>query len=377
MVNQEPLLLDKDIQDFQLPKLKRAVRVWLMIGLFMVFVQEVVGGITRLTDSGLSITEWAVIQGALPPMNQTEWNEAFELYKIAAKKQYESLHADMTLSEFKVIFFWEYIHRLWARTMGFVFVIPFAFFTLRKWIPKWLMKDLGIVVALAALAAAFGWIMVASGLNEDNRTWVSAYKLVAHLSIATAVFSYLFWTYLKASQSKVEVNAQLAKLRKTAWGVTAVLIIQIIFGGLMAGMKAGLIHPYFPMFVEGDRLMNALNSGNTDLVNYESSASVKAIVQIIHRTTAYLLTGLILWFFIKLLKEMASLRLRRANYVMLVLIGVQFLLGVLTVINSFGSIPIGFGVMHQGVALLLLISMLYIIFQLKNRNVNKFVENAG
>ncbi|MEL6943494.1 MAG: COX15/CtaA family protein, partial [Bacteroidota bacterium] len=135
-------------------------------------------------------------------------------------------------------------------------------------------------------------------------------------------------------------------------------------------------HPYFPMFVEGDRLMSALNSGTADLVNYESSASVKAIVQIIHRMTAYLLTALIVWFFIKLMKENTSLRLKRANYIMLILIGTQFLLGVLTVINSLGSIPVGFGVMHQGVALLLLISMLYIIFQLKDRSVNKFVENS-
>lgn len=375
MVDTEPLIVDYNSKKTQAPSIKRAVKIWLIIGLVMVFVQVVVGGITRLTDSGLSITEWAVIQGTLPPMNEVEWNEAFELYKVAAKKQYESLHADMTLSEFKVIFFWEYIHRLWARTMGFVFIIPFAFFVLKKWIPKWLMKDLGIVVALAALAATFGWIMVASGLNEDNRTWVSAYKLVAHLSIATSVFSYLFWTYLKASQPKVEVSEQLGKLRKTAWGITAVLILQIIFGGLMAGMKAGLIHPYFPMFVEGDRLMSALNSGNTDLVNYESSASIKAWVQIIHRTTAYLLTALIVWFFIKLMKERTSLRLKRANYVMIALIGVQFLLGVLTVINSFGSIPVSYGVMHQGVALLLLISMLYIIFQLKSKSVEKLVEN--
>ncbi|MEM8528215.1 MAG: COX15/CtaA family protein [Bacteroidota bacterium] len=375
MIDTEPLVVERNIPKIESPKVRKAVRTWLFIGLVMVFVQVVVGGITRLTDSGLSITEWAVIQGTLPPMNEVEWSEAFELYKVAAKKQYESLHADMTLSEFKVIFFWEYIHRLWARTMGLVFIIPFLFFVVAKWIPKWLMKDLGIVVGLAALAATFGWIMVASGLNEDNRTWVSAYKLVAHLSIATSVFSYLFWTYLKANQPRVKVSQSLGKLRKTAWAVTVLLLIQIIFGGLMAGMKAGLIHPYFPMFVEGDRLMSALNAGNADLVNYESSASVKAWVQIVHRTTAYLLTGLIVWFFIKLMKEHLPARLRRANYVMLGLIGVQFLLGVLTVINSFGSIPVGYGVMHQGVALLLLISMLYIIFQLKNRSVEKFVEN--
>lgn len=106
----------------------RPVRIWLLIGLVMVFIQVVVGGITRLTDSGLSITEWAVIQGTMPPLNEAQWLDAFDKYKVAAKKQFESLHADMSLSEFKVIFFWEYIHRLWARLMGFVFIIPFLYF---------------------------------------------------------------------------------------------------------------------------------------------------------------------------------------------------------------------------------------------------------
>ncbi len=342
----------------------QAVRIWLFIGLVMVFVQVVVGGITRLTDSGLSITEWSVIQGTLPPMNEVEWTEAFELYKVAAKQQFESLHADMTLSEFKVIFFWEYIHRLWARTMGFVFLFPFLFFWRKKMLPKWLMKHLGVVVALAALAATFGWIMVASGLNESNRTWVSAYKLVTHLSIATSVFVALYWTYLKTGR-KGGQDAHLVKLRQFAWGAGALLIVQIIFGGLMAGMKAGLIHPYFPLFVEGDRLANALQSGEADLVNYESSLKIKAWVHVVHRVTAYVLTAVLIGLFVKIRQATSSVQLQRGGWVMLGLIGVQFILGVLTVINSIGSIPIGYGVMHQGVALLLLLSWLYILYQLK------------
>ncbi|MEM1328862.1 MAG: COX15/CtaA family protein [Bacteroidota bacterium] len=346
------------------PKIHRAVRIWLFIGLVMVFVQVVVGGITRLTDSGLSITEWAVIQGTLPPMNEVEWNEAFDQYKVAAKQQFESLHADMTLSEFKVIFFWEYIHRLWARTMGLVFLFPFLFFWLTGMLPKWLMKHLGVVVGLAALAATFGWIMVASGLNEDNRTWVSAYKLVSHLSIATSVFAALFWTYIKTGRRGGQ-DAQLSKLRRFAWGAGILLIVQIIFGGLMAGMKAGLIHPYFPLFAESDRLAAALQSGEMDLVNYESSLKVKTWVHIVHRVTAYLLTGVLIGLFLKIRQSVGSIQLKRGGWVMLGLIGVQFILGVLTVINSIGSIPIAYGVMHQGVALLLLLSWLYILYQLK------------
>ena len=115
-----------------IPKVKKPVRVWLFIGVFMVFMQVVIGGITRLTDSGLSITEWAIIQGTLPPLNEAAWMEAFEQYKIMAKKQFESLHADMTLSEFKFIYFWEYFHRLWARMMGFVFLFPFLYFLWKR-----------------------------------------------------------------------------------------------------------------------------------------------------------------------------------------------------------------------------------------------------
>jgi cytochrome c oxidase assembly protein subunit 15 len=340
------------------------VKIWLLIGLVMVFIQVVVGGITRLTDSGLSITEWAVIQGTIPPLNETQWLDAFEKYKIAARKQFESLHANMTLSEFKVIFFWEYIHRLWARLMGFVFLVPFLYFLTKKWIPQWLLKRLGVVILLAATAATFGWIMVASGLNDDTRTWVSAYKLMGHLLIATSLFAYLFWTYLLVAQPKVK-DAHLVGLRKLGWGVAVVLVLQIAFGALMAGMRAALIHPSFPMFVEGERLWNALTVGvNVDsFVDYEKSTYAKAIVQIIHRTTAYLLVGFVIYFLFQLFKQNISTHLKNGGVVLASILGVQFLLGVLTIVNSIGRVPIAYGVLHQAVALLLLVALLYVIYQ--------------
>ncbi len=348
--------------------IKRPIQIWLAIGVFMVFVQIVVGGITRLTDSGLSITEWAVIQGTLPPTNQVEWQEAFELYKVAAKKQFESLHADMSLSDFKVIYFWEYIHRLWARFMGFVFLFPFLFFLWKKWLPRWLIRNLGIVIALAIAAATFGWIMVASGLNEDNRTWVSAYKLVGHLSIATALFGYLFWTHIKAAQPTVR-DAHLGQLRRFAWGVATLLLVQIAFGGLMAGMRAGLVHPHFPFFVEGSRFLHILNAGDTDLVNYESSAAIKAWVQVLHRTMAYVLTIAMLLFARRVLQSDISKRLRGGTYSLMGLLGLQFLLGVLTVLNCIGRVPILYGSLHQAVALLLFANLLYVIYQLTERRI--------
>ncbi len=346
----------------------RPVQIWLYIGLFMVFFQVIIGGVTRLTDSGLSITEWAVIQGTLPPMNEGEWLIAFDQYKVAAKKQFESLHADMTLSEFKVIYFWEYFHRLWARLMGFVFLFPFFFFLWKKWMPAWLLRRLGIVILLAAIAAVAGWIMVKSGLNNDNRTWVSAYKLITHLGIATTLFGYLYWTCLRASQPLYH-DSQHSSLRRFAWGLTALLAVQILFGGLMAGMRAGLIHPYWPFFVEGERLLGALRQTDEaaldGMVDYETAVFVKGLIQVLHRATAYLLTALIIWFVRKARRLEISTFLRRGLSVLVIMLVIQFSLGVLTVINSIGHIPIAYGVMHQGMALLLLGALLYINFQLR------------
>ena len=347
--------------------IQKPVQVWLLIGVVMVFLQVVIGGVTRLTDSGLSITEWEVIQGTLPPMNPEAWEEAFEAYKVAAKKQYETLHADMTMQEFKFIYFWEYFHRLWARLIGLVFLFPFLFFLVKKWLPRWLIKRLGIVIALAAAVASFGWIMVASGLHDDSRTWVSAYKLIIHLSLATVLFGYLFWTWRLSVQTESKERAHIFQ-KRLAWATVIVLMIQIVFGGLMAGMRAGLLHPYFPMFVEGGRLMDALGSqadlGVGSFIDYEPAASVKALVQIVHRATAYLLVALSIWLGYKTL-PIASKNLRQAYWLFTGMLGLQFLLGVLTVINCFGKVPVGYGVLHQAGALILLATILHVCFQFR------------
>lgn len=362
------MIATQDIMLQDLSRVPKPVRWWLLVGLVMVFFQVLIGGVTRLTDSGLSITEWAVIQGTLPPMNVAEWQEAFEMYQVAAKKQYESLHADMTLSEFKVIYFWEYFHRLWARMMGFVFIIPFFIFLYKKWLPKWLLKDLGIVIGLAVLAATFGWIMVASGLNDDSRTWVSAYKLMTHLAIATALFGYLFWTWLKAHQPET-TDGHFPKLRRLAWMATTLLIVQILLGGLMAGMRAGLVHPYFPFFVEGERLWNALANntvGFETIIDYENTVAIKAWVQVFHRAMAYILTIVVGWFFIKIRQQAGiSKQLQFGSQMLITLLITQFSLGILTVINCFGRIPLTYAALHQVVALLLLISILYLCYQLR------------
>jgi len=397
MSETKEMILDKINANTE-SRIPRVVVNWLLIGVLMVFVQVIVGGITRLTDSGLSITEWAVIQGTLPPMNEVEWTKAFELYKVAAKKQFESLHADMTLSEFKVIFFWEYIHRLWARMLGFVFLFPFIFFVFKKiktgdtpwltklfkgkyftktlkagekrWMPNWLMKRLGITILIAMLAATFGWIMVASGLNEDNRTWVSAYKLTTHLSIATALFGYLFWTWLKAKQP-ITIDGHLSAVRRFSWWVIGAMLLQIVLGGLMAGMKAGLIHPHWPFFVQADGFYNslqAIDEANVDgLLDYESKRFPKAFVQLLHRAWAYVLSVLVVMLFLKIKKAKISDKLRTANYMLITMLIIQFSLGILTVINCFGKIPVLYGSLHQGGALIMFAILLFINYQTVNK----------
>ena len=361
----------------------RAVSNWLLLGVVLVFFQVVIGGVTRLTDSGLSITEWAVIQGTLPPLNEVEWNEAFDKYKVHASKQYLSLHADMDLKEFKVIFFWEYFHRLWARMMGFAFLFPFLFFLFKKRLTKRIIRRLGVVILLAMCAATFGWIMVASGLNDDSRTWVSAYKLIIHLGIATTLIAYLYKTYLISlgeargkdfklftpilNNSTININ----KLGAYKFGriLLLVLFVQILLGGLMAGMRAGLIHPHFPVFVNFDRFLLALDSINqsieSEIVNYEPSSSIKAFVQAFHRAMAYalIIISVIYGFFLK-----KRGLLNRYSKVYLGVLTVQFLLGVLTIINCFGSVPVFYGAAHQAVALILLMSLLRFDHELVHAN---------
>lgn len=364
-----------------LHEITRSVRIWLLSGVVMVFFQVVIGGVTRLTDSGLSITEWAVIQGTLPPMNESEWQVAFDKYKAAAKRQYEALHADMTIAEFKVIFFWEYAHRLWARLMGFVFLFPFLWFLMKKQLPSWLLRRLAVVIALASLAAVFGWIMVASGLNNDNRTWVSAYKLVTHLGIAATLFGYLFWTWLRAAQPNA-VDGHWLGLKKLGWWVTAVLFIQIVFGGLMAGMRAGLLHPHYPVFVEWGRFWLALTDtlvGTEQLLDYESEQSVKAAVQLLHRATALVLTALSILLFVRIRNVGgASANLRLGGNVLIAVLSVQYLLGVITIINCVGRVPLFWGAIHQAGALVLLAVALYVNYQCSSAGdigVGKRVDN--
>lgn len=357
---------------------RKWVSTWLFVGMILVLGQIVIGGITRLTDSGLSITEWEVIKGTIPPLNDKDWNVAFLKYQENAQHQFQLKNADMTLSEFKVIYFWEWFHRFWARSMGFVFAIPFFMFLFRGYFSRRILKRLGVVILLASAAAIMGWLMVDSGLQNSDaekmseviRTRVSAYRLMAHLIIATALFGYLWWTYLLVKYPHTS-EVHLPKIKRFTWLLITMLVIQILLGGLVAGTKAGTVHPHFPMFIKWDLFFNQLlnhKQANVDnFVNYEISSFPKAWIQLLHRIGAYILTVMVLYLFFKLKKQAISPLLQRGNYMLVILLITQFTLGVFTIMNYQSEAPLVLGVLHQAVALIFFAAALFLVYQLKNK----------
>lgn len=339
------------------------VRIWLFIGVFMVFMQIVIGGITRLTGSGLSITKWEIVTGTLPPLSAEAWDDAFLLYQDTP--QYKKINEGMTLGAFKFIYFWEYFHRLWARLMGLVFAIPFLVFWRKGRFDKPLLKRLGVIILLAAIVASFGWIMVASGLIE--RPWVNAYKLTMHLSLALILYSYLFWTTLWVNKpySQVIHNSTLKR-----WGtiLISVLAFQLVLGGIMSGMRAALFYPTWPdmqgVFLP-DILLKSENWITENFVFYDRGPFMSALIQFFHRNTAYLLTAIILYFAWKSLRSITHPLFRTGIYMLVSVLVVQVILGILTLVNSVGTIPVGLGVLHQAVGILLLTTSLFVIFPLR------------
>lgn len=340
-------------------KTSSSVKTWLIVGLTMLFVQVVVGGITRLTGSGLSITEWDIVFGTLPPLGAAQWQEAFDLYK--ATPQFKKLNFDMNLQDFKYIYFWEYIHRLWARVMGFVFLLPFVVFWLCGMLSKQVMRRLGVVVFFAALAAAFGWIMVASGLIE--RPWVNAYKLSVHLSLALLTYSFLLWTTFEVFMPSTE-NAKQVTSTASKWAVriSVLLAIQIIVGGIMSGMKAGIYYPTFPDMngeIVPSLLFNANEWNVNNFVHYDEGRFAPAFVQTIHRFIAYLLTIIVLYYFYIIKNNYKNSKISRASTMLVTMLIIQITLGIITVLQCRGQVPVLLGVLHQAGAMLLLSVALY------------------
>lgn len=320
----------------------RAVKYWLWVGVFMVLIQVMIGGITRLTGSGLSITEWDVIMGALPPLNETAWQAAFQKYQQFP--QYELVNSDMNLEGFKSIFWWEYIHRNWARLIGLVFLFPFLWFWVRGRLSKPLILQLSVIFVLGALQGVMGWVMVASGLIDQP--WVSPYNLTMHLILALAVYMYLIWLVLSLRRKPIQTDHPVA--RKNIRVVFALLMLQIVFGGFMAGTKAALLYNTWPL-MQGEWLPAAAFKGsNLAVVLFENTASI----QFIHRTLGILVWLALVWYWMQNRQFSAPL-LRRLEHVLLATGTLQVVLGIATLLLADRSIPVFWGVVHQVTAFIL------------------------
>ena len=340
----------------------KTIRSWLLLGLIMLIGQVILGGITRLTGSGLSITSWDIITGVIPPMNKQQWMELFELYKQTP--QFQKINSDFTLKEFKFIYFWEYLHRLWVRSLGIIFLIPFVIFVVRKKIDIFLIKRLSLVVILTAITASAGWIMVQSGLV--NRPWVNAYKLTLHFILAILTI---------AAMVKCIADVYLMENKPKKGQTRFVLIlliftfIQLVFAGLMAGMRAGLYYATWPSMNGTFIPQVLLESSNWtwhNLTNYDRFAFAPALVQFVHRMLAYILLLLTFFFYHKKRNNVhtSAVKWLTVSYLLIVF---QVFLGIMTLIKIKTGIPLFYGTLHQLVGLLYLISLLFLFFSLRKK----------
>jgi heme a synthase len=356
-------------------QVNRLVRAWLLLGVVMVFFQIFIGGVTRLTGSGLSITKWEIVTGTLPPLSDAGWEEAFALYQ--ATPQYQIINDGMSMGDFQFIYFWEYFHRLWARLMLFAFMIPFLYFLAKGWISKAMVRNLSLMLVFAVCAAIFGWIMVASGLN--SRPWVSAYKLTIHFSLGLLIFSTLVWIYLKSSfptssfMHKHMLNKQIQYL-------VFVAAIQVILGALMSGMKAGLYYPTWPD-MHGEWIPSMLFESKyysaDQFIAYDTNSFVPGLVQFFHRMTAYLLCFMVFRYIYLVHKANAPVAVLRASQALVVILCTQVVLGIVTLISCQGHVPVALGVAHQAVAVCLfgvLITCRYFTTEFKGVSMNSVID---
>jgi heme a synthase len=329
-----------------------ALRAWFWSIAAMTLAVLIVGGITRLTQSGLSIVYWKPLMGVIPPLNEAQWLEKFELYRQFP--EYQIRRQGMTLAEFKFIYFWEYLHRLIARMIGVVFLVPFVVFWIRGWFTPPLLRRSLALFALGAMQGVMGWLMVQSGLVD--RPSVSHYRLAAHLSLAFIIFGYAVWLARElatkatsASASTAQPTSSTAAARLMARGlalVGALLAVQVVWGAFVAGLKAGLLYNTFPLM--GGRLApRELLILEPALRNFFEN---HAAVQWLHRLLGTLLLIAATYVFVRVRRAAVDRTSARFNTALFALISGQYLLGVLTLVFR---VPVALGVTHQAVAMII------------------------
>ncbi|MDP2118962.1 MAG: COX15/CtaA family protein [Hoeflea sp.] len=321
----------------------RAVqRSWLALVLVAIFSLILVGGATRLTDSGLSITEWKPIHGVIPPLSEAEWQEELELYRQIP--QYQLINKGMSLDEFKTIYWWEWAHRVLARGVGVLFGVPFLFFLATGRIEKRLRWPLFGLLVLGGLQGALGWWMVASGLVD--RVDVSQYRLAAHLSLACLIFAAIFWVMRGLAPHSSDPVPSVG-LRRGAGVLTGLVLVQIYLGGLVAGLNAGLASSTWP-------LMNGalVPPGLLELMPaWRNFFENELTVQFVHRMGGYLIFVLALWHMVAAIQQASGSTHCRRAIVLFGLVTVQALIGIVTILTE---VPFGWALVHQGWAVVVL-----------------------
>ncbi|MBR0739415.1 COX15/CtaA family protein [Bradyrhizobium liaoningense] len=320
----------------------RALRAWLIIVAGLIALMVLVGGATRLTESGLSIVEWKPVTGSVPPLTEAQWTEAFEAYKKIP--QYRELNAGMSLSEFKEIFWWEWSHRFLGRFIGVAYLLPFLFFLWRGGLSGELKRRLWLLFALGGLQGAVGWWMVASGLTE--RTEVSQYRLATHLMLALLIFAVIVWT-VRRLKERPRIAAP-ARLRFTSALLLVVTFVQIYFGALVAGLRAGRAYNTWPQ-IDG-AFIPAADRLWFETPWWRNMFDNVLTVQFEHRMTAYLLFALTALHAIDAVRSRAGPAASGALW-LFAAVSLQAVLGILTLLNQ---VPIGLALAHQAVAIVVL-----------------------
>ena len=336
-------------------KNNKSVIYWLLSGCILLFIMVTVGGITRLTNSGLSMTDWHLVTDTFPPLTEEKWQAAFDEYKKFPEYQKINIHNDFQLSDYKFIYFWEWFHRFIGRIIGLVFIIPFVYFLIKKKLDTETIKKCIILLGMGAFQGFLGWFMVKSGLIDNPD--VSHFRLALHLTFAFITFAYTLWVALDLIYpDKKEVNQTLRKYARIA---IVFLVIQIIYGGFVAGLNAGLIHNHWPLMSEGaffhESIILEKDSWLLRLTEGKSG------VQFVHRTMAYVVVGLVLFLYFKSKKFPLSTQQKNGLNVLVFIVFLQFILGVLTLL--FG-VPMWLGLTHQIMAFILLATMTFTLHRL-------------
>jgi cytochrome c oxidase assembly protein subunit 15 len=334
----------------------RAIAAWLFVCCALVFAMVVVGGVTRLTGSGLSIVEWQPIVGAIPPLTDAEWQAAFEKYRQTPQFRLEN-HA-MTVAEFKGIFWWEYIHRLLGRLIGFAFFVPLLWFIVRRQIPAGYAWKLFGIFVLGGLQGAMGWYMVKSGFVDDTR--VSQFRLTAHLALALAIFAAMFWTGLSlVDPEPARPSPSQTTARRWAIAFIALVCLMIVTGGFVAGIRAGFAYNTFPL-MNGSIVPPEILMIDPLWRNFFWNM---AAVQFDHRLIAWLtaFTAPLLWLKVSATEGLPP-RARIGGHLLLVLVALQIALGIATLLLV---VPVPLAAAHQAGAVLVFAAALNVAHALR------------